>query len=89
MVMPPGDACGTCACNNCLMELQACQMDMGCVAIRECAQQMMCSGFGCYMPGTCMMVIDANGGPGGPSASLGLTLSMCVDGACMTECAAP
>jgi hypothetical protein len=33
------------------------------------------------------MVIDMYGGVGGPSAALGLTLSGCVDMACMAECA--
>jgi hypothetical protein len=47
----------------------------------------MCTGIGCLGP--CGMVIDMYGGVGGPSASLGLALSGCVDMNCMMECAAP
>ena len=72
--------CEDCACMNCLSQLQACQADAGCVAIRMCAQQNGCTGIGCLGP--CGSVIDANGGPFGPSAGLASTLSDCYTGAC-------
>jgi hypothetical protein len=65
---------------NCLAEVQACEMDPGCVEIRMCAQQNMCTGIECLGP--CGTVIDDNGGPFGESASLASTLSDCYEGAC-------
>jgi len=95
--MPPGDGgggdpglmecldqavneCENCACNNCLMQLESCEQDPGCIAIRMCAQQNMCTGLGCLGP--CGDVIDANGGPLGPSAGLASTLSDCYEASC-------
>lgn len=72
--------CETCACNTCLAELQACEQDAGCVAIRMCAQANMCTGIGCLGP--CGDVIDQNGGAFGPSAGLAKALSECVEGGC-------
>ena len=72
--------CEECACNNCLTQLMACQQDPGCVAIRMCAQQNMCTGIECLGP--CGDVIDANGGAFGPSAGLASDLSDCYTGAC-------
>ena len=74
--------CETCACNTCLAQLQACEQDPGCVAIRMCAQQNMCTGIGCLGP--CGDVIDENGGALGPSAGLARDLSECVEGGCPT-----
>lgn len=79
-----GDACGECACNNCLAELSACNADPGCTAIRECAQEAMCSGLACLGP--CGETIDDNGGFAGPSAMLALTLSGCIDDNCAGDC---
>lgn len=80
MMLPdPNDACGNCACENCLEELQACQADEGCTAIRECAQANMCSGFDCLGP--CGDVINDHGGPLGASGMLGLTLNNCIQDA--------
>lgn len=72
--------CETCACTTCLSQLQACEQDPGCVAIRMCAQQNMCTGIGCLGP--CGDVIDEHGGALGPSAGLASTLSDCVEGGC-------
>lgn len=72
--------CETCACNTCLSQLQACEQDPGCVAIRMCAQQNMCTGIGCLGP--CGAVIDEHGGAFGPSAGLASMLSDCVEGGC-------
>lgn len=72
--------CETCACNTCLTQLQACEQDPGCVAIRMCAQQNMCTGIGCLGP--CGAVIDEHGGALGPSAGLASMLSDCVEGGC-------
>lgn len=78
-----GSDCSVCACTNCFFELQACQADAGCVAIRECAQETGCIGIACYTDGHCTKVIDANGGPLGDSASLARDVSDCVeDAAC-------
>ena len=72
--------CEDCACTNCLAEVQACQMDPGCVEIRMCAQENMCTGIECLGP--CGAVIDANGGAFGESAGLASALSDCYEGAC-------
>lgn len=84
MMVDPGDACGECACNNCLNELHECQQDEGCTAIRMCAQEAMCSGIACLGP--CGDTIDMYGGLGGPSAQMALTLSGCVDDKCPGLC---
>lgn len=76
-----------CVCGACVCELAECQTDAGCTAIRECAQMTGCTGLDCYMPETCQMVIDDNGGPVGPSASIALSLSTCTEGAmCPIQC---
>ena len=84
MMIDPGDACGECACNNCLEDLQACQADEGCTAIRMCAQENMCGGIDCLGP--CGATIDKYGGLGGKSAQLGLALSGCIDASCANQC---
>lgn len=76
-----------CVCGACVCELAECQTDAGCTAIRECAQMTGCTGLDCYMPETCQMVIDDNGGPVGPSASIALSLSTCTEAAmCPIQC---
>lgn len=70
-----------CNCQSCVCPLLDCQMDRGCTDIRQCAQDTECLGIACYAPETCQEVIDANGGPGGSSASLALTLSTCNENA--------
>lgn len=79
-----GDACGECACNNCLDELSACNADAGCTAIRECAQEAMCGGIDCLGP--CGDTINENGGLAGASAGLALELSGCIDNNCANDC---
>jgi hypothetical protein len=74
------DGCEECACENCLDEVTACQMDPGCVEIRMCAQENDCTGIACLGP--CGDVINANGGPLGESAGLASALSDCYEGAC-------
>ena len=77
----------TCNCSNCACELQACQMDADCTAIRECAQATGCNGIDCLDPTTCGDVIDAAGGPTGTGATLALQLSTCNQGAmCPITC---
>ncbi|HWB81299.1 MAG TPA: hypothetical protein VG755_40330 [Nannocystaceae bacterium] len=73
-------SCEECACNSCLPQLMACQEDPGCVAIRMCAQESGCTGIECLGP--CGEVIDANGGPFGPSAGLASMVSSCYTDAC-------
>jgi hypothetical protein len=72
--------CETCACNLCLDPLYACQQDVGCVAMRDCAEQAGCAGVDCLEP--CGAVIDMHGGPFGSSGELALTLSDCLSASC-------
>jgi hypothetical protein len=72
--------CETCACNLCLDPLYACQQDVGCVAMRDCAQMTGCVGTGCLEP--CGDVINMYGGPFGDSGALALALSDCLDASC-------
>jgi hypothetical protein len=75
-LMMAADDCEECACNNCLMQLMACQADEGCTAIRMCAQENDCTGLACLGP--C-------GGPIGmypDSVPLAMALSDCYEGAC-------
>jgi hypothetical protein len=73
------NACETCACDNCLSQLMACELDIGCVAIRICAQANNCTGIDCLGP--CGTVIDNHGGPFGDAAGLATAVSDCVEGA--------
>jgi hypothetical protein len=84
MMADPMTECSDCVCENCLMELQECEADEGCKAIRQCAEETGCSGFDCLQ--TCGDVIDMYGGIGGDSAGLGLEISMCLDMNCMDVC---
>ncbi len=79
-----GDACGECGCNNCLPELQACEDDEGCVAIRECARENMCTGLDCL--DFCQEIIDMYGGLVGPSAMQALVVSGCIEAECPGLC---
>lgn len=72
--------CETCACNVCLDPLYACQQDVGCVAMRDCAEQTGCAGADCLEP--CGAVIDMHGGPFGDSGALALALSDCLSASC-------
>jgi hypothetical protein len=72
--------CETCACNLCLDPLYACQQDVGCVAMRDCAEQTGCAGVDCLEP--CGAVIDMHGGPFGNSGALALALSDCLSASC-------
>jgi hypothetical protein len=72
--------CETCACNLCLDPLYACQQDVGCVAMRDCAEQAGCAGAECAEP--CGAVIEMYGGYFGDSATLALALSECLEPAC-------
>lgn len=75
------DACEQCGCNQCLDPLYACEMDEGCVAMRECAQASGCTdATSCYE--ACEGVIDMYGGILGDSADLALDLSECLDASC-------
>jgi len=85
MMLPdPNDTCGQCACANCTDELSACQMDEGCTAIRQCAQDNMCGGIDCLGP--CGGVINDYGGIGGASGMKALTLGSCISDNCAAEC---
>jgi len=84
MMADPMTACSDCVCENCLEELQACQADEGCVAIRMCAEETGCTGIDCL--GACGDVINMYGGIGGMSAMIGLQISMCLDQNCANEC---
>lgn len=75
------DACEICGCDMCLEPLYACEMDPGCVAMRECAQASGCSDVtSCYE--ACEDVINQHGGVLGDSAALALELSECLDASC-------
>ncbi|WAS96455.1 hypothetical protein [Nannocystis punicea] len=80
----PGDPCGECACTKCLDEMQACQKDAGCKAIRDCAAEAGCGGIDCLGP--CGDVIQMNGGPFGPSGMLAQEIGTCVDMQCQGQC---
>jgi len=84
MMADPMTECSDCVCENCLEELQACQADEGCTAIRMCAEETGCTGLDCL--DVCGDVIDEYGGPFGPSGMLGLEISMCLMGSCDAEC---
>lgn len=75
------DACEECGCNQCLDPLLACEMDVGCVAMRDCAQQSGCTDtISCFE--ACEGVINEHGGAFGASAELALALADCMDAAC-------
>ncbi len=84
MMVDPGDACGECACNSCIDELQACEADEGCTAIRMCVQESGCGGADCLGP--CGATINQYGGFAGPSANKAIALGMCVDSSCADQC---
>lgn len=84
MMADPQTECSDCVCENCLEELQACQADEGCVAIRMCAEETGCTGFDCLQ--ACGDVIDMYGGIAGESAMIGLQISMCLDQNCSDQC---
>ena len=67
-----------------VMLQQACEEDPGCVAIRECAQENMCTGLDCLE--VCGDVIDMYGGIASPSSALALALSGCIDAECPGLC---
>lgn len=73
----PPTACSDCGCENCLEEYQACEMDEGCKAIHDCAEETGCSGLDCLQ--SCGDVINMYGGLVGMSASLGLEFSGCLE----------
>jgi hypothetical protein len=83
-MVEPGDECGECACMSCYDELQACQADEGCVAIRECAQEAGCDGLNCFGP--CGDVFNLYGGPFGESGMLAQALGNCVGNECPGLC---
>jgi len=78
------DPCGQCACNKCLNEAAACEMDEGCKAISKCVQESMCSGINCLGP--CGDTINMYGGVGGPSASKAIAFGQCMQNNCQMEC---
>lgn len=80
---PPSD-CSDCMCENCLQELQACEADAGCVAIRQCAEETGCTGVGCL--DACGDVIDMYGGFLGKSAMIGLAVNECLGDNCSAPC---
>jgi hypothetical protein len=89
--MAEGNFCeqaGGCTCDSCACELQACEADPACVAIRRCAQETGCLGIVCYTnPAFCTQVIDDNGGTGGLGVALATPLSDCVTAAgCVSSC---
>ncbi len=83
-MVPPGEPCAECACTSCPDEFQACQADPGCVAIRECAQENMCTGQDCLVP--CGQVIMENGGFVGQPAMKAIALGMCIGSSCAERC---
>ena len=80
----PAAGCDACVCESCGAEVDACMADVGCVAITDCAQAMMCTGVDCLGP--CGDVIEMHGGPLGPSATLASALSDCRTTLCADLC---
>jgi hypothetical protein len=80
----PNDPCGVCACTECLDELQACEANPGCKAIRDCGQMAGCTGVDCLGP--CGGVINMNGGVFGQPAQLAQAIGNCVASQCKNEC---
>lgn len=74
------DSCQECGCNSCLAEFGACEADIGCVVIRICTENAMCSGVDCLGP--CGDVINDNGGAFGEPLATLITLGDCMDAAC-------
>lgn len=74
------DSCQECGCNSCLEQFNACELDIGCVAIRICAENAMCSDVDCIGP--CGDVINNNGGPFGEPLAKLMALGDCMDVAC-------
>lgn len=72
----PG-ACGSCLCQSCESQLDACRTDTGCISILWCIEETSCAGLGCYQSSTCRNVIDAFGGIAGTAAQRALTLYSC------------
>ena len=84
MMADPMTPCSDCVCENCLEQLQACEADEGCTAIRMCAEETGCTGLDCL--DVCGDVIDMYGGAFGPSGMKGLAVSMCLMSSCANEC---
>jgi hypothetical protein len=76
--------CNACVNDHCPVELDTCQLDVGCNAICECAEMNMCSGANCLGP--CGMVIEMHGGPNGSGVVLALNLSECISFNCQGQC---
>lgn len=79
-----GDRCGECACNHCIDELEVCEPDPDCRAIRECAHEARCTGIDCLGP--CGEVINKHGGPFSESSKLAQAIGACVDRRCAGPC---
>jgi hypothetical protein len=71
------DPCGSCLCTSCFDQLGSCIADFGCPAILDCIESTGCSGLGCYQTNTCKSIIDALGGPFGPSVQKAVQLYYC------------
>jgi hypothetical protein len=69
--------CGECACNKCLNELVACEMDAKCKALRECSVKNMCCDPACVTT-KCPNELNAAGGLGGESTGKAIALRNCV-----------
>ncbi|MEZ4373076.1 MAG: hypothetical protein AB7S68_16010 [Polyangiaceae bacterium] len=78
------DDCDVCTCDGCRAEWDACQDDMGCIAIVDCAKAAGCSGAQCLGP--CGQVIQQNGGVQGQPAQLALGLGTCQSTTCGSDC---
>ena len=74
------DECQECGCSNCLPELDACNADPGCIAIRDCSAEAECGGVDCLGP--CGDTIDAHGGVFGASLGLLIALGDCMNAGC-------
>ncbi len=73
-------ACEICGCNACLDPLYACQLDVGCVALRNCAIETGCVGAECVR--ACADVIEMYGGAFSESSTLAVELGMCIEAGC-------
>jgi hypothetical protein len=81
----PNPACANCACDNCLNELQACEADPTCVALRNCAQTNNCCDEFCVLL-SCGNELTAAGGIGGPGANKAIAVRDCTETASCNCC---
>jgi hypothetical protein len=81
----PNPRCADCACDNCLAELQECEADPTCVALRTCAQANDCCDEICVLL-NCGDELEAAGGVGGPGTNKVTAVRDCTEAASCNCC---